>query len=141
MSSRNQRFFELKTYAIVANTDLGPFPILLVDELQDLGKTVYPIDLGGSRYVSGDEAFPSLLEAPPGIEAVIIALPRHRVGQVVEELPELHIRELWIQGGISLQTLARCEELGVEVHEADAHVYTRPGFSFGKLLLKISGKY
>ncbi len=141
--SINQRFFELGVIAVVGNTDLGPFPKDLVDELQDLDKTVVPIDMGGSRYVSGDEAFPSLLDAPnkPPIEGVIVSLPRHRVDDVVAQMGELNLTQLWLQGPGSLETRARCRELGIQVHEADAHAYTRPGFSFSKLMLKISGKY
>jgi predicted CoA-binding protein len=141
--SANQRFFEAGVIAVVANTDLGPFPKALVDELQDLDKTVVPIDMGGSRYVSGDEAFPSLLDAPnkPPIEAVIVLLPRHRVDDVVAQMQELNLSKLWLQRPCSTQTLAHCKELGIEVHEADAHAYTRPGFSFSKLMLKLSGRY
>lgn len=141
--SANQRFFDFGVIAVVANTDLGPFPKDLVDELQQLDKTVVPVDIGGSRYVSGDEAFPSLLDAPnkPRIEGVIVSLPRHRVDDVVAQMEELKLTHLWLQRPGSPQTLARCKELGIQVYEADAHAYTRPGFSFSKLMLKLSGRY
>ena len=120
MASRNQQFFALKKYAVVSNTDLQPFPGELYEELQDLDKKVYPIDMGGSRYVKGDEAFPTLLELPEKVEAVIVALPRHNVTEVVAHMVELGLARLWLQCNPSLEVLAACKKEGIEVHQADA---------------------
>lgn len=141
MASRNQAFFALRSFAVVSNTDLGPFPGALYDELAELDKDVYPVDLGGSRYVRGDEAFALLRLVPKRVEGVIVELPRHRVVDVIEEMVLLDWKQLWVQGSASQPVQLRCKEHGIELHQGDARAYTRPGFSWSKLLLKLSGGY
>lgn len=142
MASDNERFFELGSFAVVGNTDLSPFPGVIYAELRDSGRTVYPVDLGGSRYIQGDEAFPSLHDLPIKVAGVVVVLPRHRVDAVIEQMVELGMSDLWAQGGASPQVVSTCREREIHLIDGiDARAYTSKGFSFSRLLLKLTGRY
>ena len=142
MPSAREQFFAQEMLAIVGNSDLGPFPGQLYAELRGLVREVYPVDLGGSRYVQGDEAFASLADLPvTRVDGVIISLPRHKAPDVVDEMVQLGIKQLWLQGGHTPELQQICDQNGITIHSGNARVYTRPGFSLGRTLLKLIGRY
>ena len=144
--SEKQTFFDLQSFAVVGNTDFRPFPKLTYGNLRELGKKVFPVELGGARYVEGDEAFPSVADLPEKVDGVIIELPRHKVMDVVTQVAESGIRDLWLHMGCdSPEVLAFCEEQGIQVrHGGCAVMYTQQGFSYHSIhrfLVKLVGKY
>ncbi len=143
MRSEREAFFELQRYAVVGHTDLRPFPNPIYRALRERGKSVYPVDLGGARYVEGDEAFAGLAELPEAVEAAILDVPRDRVPPVVEDAASMHLGKLWLQPGCeSVEALGLCEARGVIVHTgARAELYLGSGFSAGRLLAKLLGRY
>ena len=114
-SSRRGRFFALRRFAIVGDTDGLPFPRQAHATLRGLGRVVYPVDLGGARYVGGDEAFGSVAELPGPVDAAVLALPRRRLPSIVLELAARGVRHLWIEEGQSPEALELCRRHDLEV--------------------------
>ena len=146
MASQKEAFFQLRSFAVVGNTDLKPFPKITYGNLRALGKKVFPVDLGGARYVEGDEAFESVRELPERVDGVVVELPRHKVMPVVEQVAECRIEHLWLhQGSDSDEVLQFCEQQGIQVRRGGCAVmYTQRGFtlhSIHKFFVKLAGKY
>ena len=146
MPSDKEAFFELGSFAVVGNTDLRPFPRITYRNLRDLGKTVFPVELGGARYVEGDEAFASVRELPEPVDGVIVELPRRAVLDVVQDVISQGIRNLWLHAGCDTpEVLQLCAERGVHAHHGGCAVmYTHQGFSFHSLhraVVKLLGRY
>jgi len=146
MPSEKEAFFTLGTYAVVGNTDFRPFPKLTYRNLRQLGKKVFPVEMGGSRFVEGDEAFSCVADLPQQVDGVVLELPRHKVMEVVEQVVEAGIGHLWLHMGCdSLEVLNRCKEKGINVrHGTCAVMYTQQGFSYHSIhrfLMKLLGKY
>ncbi len=66
--------------------------------------------------VEGVAAFPSLAQAPDGIEAVTIVTPPGITERVVEDMARLGIRHVWMQPGAESEAaVARAVGLGMNV--------------------------
>jgi predicted CoA-binding protein len=146
MPSEKEEFFQLKSFAVVGNTDFRPFPKITYRNLRKLDKRVFPVELGGARYVEGDEAFPTVADLPERVDGVIVELPRHKVMPVVKDVAEEGIKNLWLHMGCdSPEVLEFCKEKGIHVrYGACAVMYTHQGFSFHSIhrfLAKLFGKY
>ena len=146
MPSEKEAFFSLGSYAVVGNIKLRPFPRLTYRNLRQLGKKVLPVEMGGSRYVEGDEAFPSVADLPERVDGVVVELPRNRVMEVAVQVSEAGIRHLWLHMGCDPpEVLAFCEEQGINVrHGSCAVMYTQQGLSYHSIhrwLMKLVGKY
>lgn len=144
--SPHRAFLALERFAVVGNSDLRPFPRGSCDGLRRLGKKVYPVDLGGSRYVGGDEAFPALEDLPEPVEGVVIDLPRHLVAAVVRQAADRGLRDLWVEPpGECPEAQALGAERGLRIHTGiPLAVYTGQGFSYHTLqrwVAKLLGKY
>lgn len=117
--TRPPSFFELERFAVVGATDLRPFPHEVYRALRERGLAVHPVDLAGSRYVAGDEAFASLAELPEPCVAVLCDLPRARVLPVIRQAAEAGARAVWLLDGESPEATALAAELGLRLERGD----------------------
>jgi len=146
MASDKETFFALQSFAVVGHTDRRPFPKLTYNNLRKLGKNVFPVDIGGSRYVEGDEAFPSVTEVPEAVEGVIVEIPRDQVLEVARQVAEIGIRDLWLhQGCDSPEVVQFCQEQGIHLRRGSCAVmYTQQGLSYHSIhraLAKLFRRY
>ncbi len=146
MTSDKEQFFQLQSFAVVGSSDLKPFPKITYRNLRGLGRKVFPVDMGGSRTVEGDEAFRLLTDLPETVDGVIIEVPRHKVMEVVQQADQLGIKDVWLhQGCESPSVLQFCQEKGLRARSGGCGVmYTQEGFSYHsihKFIVKILGKY
>lgn len=146
MPSDNERFFQLKSFAVVSNTSLKPFPKITYNNLKKLGKQVYPVDMGGARTVEGDPAFTALTDLPEPVEGVIVELPKDRVMEVARQVDEKQIKYLWLhQGSDSAEVIQFCKEQSINLRgRTCAVMYTQQGLSYHHIhkgIMKLLKKY
>lgn len=146
MPSDKEHFFDLQSFAVVGNSELKPFPKITFRNLKQRGKKVFPVELGGAKDVEGDAAFSGLADLPERVEGVIVELPRDKVKEVVEQVADAGIKDLWIHMGCDTpEVLQLCQEKGINVrHGGCAVMYTQQGFSYHsihKFFVKLFGKY
>jgi predicted CoA-binding protein len=117
--SRPPPFFELERFAVVGATDLRPFPHAVYRALRERGLCVHPVDLSGSRYVAGDEAFASLAELPEPCAAVLCDLPRARTLALLREAAAAGARAVWLLDGESPEATELATALGLWLERGD----------------------
>jgi predicted CoA-binding protein len=144
--SEKEAFFSLSSFAVVGNSDLKAFPKLTYGNLRQLGKTVYPVELGPAASVDGDQAYASLTELPGPVEGVIIELPAEHVMPVVEQCSAAGIGDVWLHMGTDTPAvLDYCQEQGMRVRRGTCAVmYTQQGLSFHSIhkgIMKLLGRY
>ncbi|MCB9556595.1 MAG: CoA-binding protein [Deltaproteobacteria bacterium] len=106
------------TLALVANSDRAAFPGRRYRALRDAGHEVVPVDLAGSRYVQGDEAFATLSAVPQRLDGVVVELPPSRILPLLDELVRLGISKLWLTNGVGPELSAHCQARGIELGKA-----------------------
>ncbi len=146
MPSNNERFFQLKSFAVISNSELKPFPKLTFNNLRKLGKQVFPVDMGGARSVDGVPAYAALVDLPEQVEGVILELPRGKVLEVVKQVDERQIKHLWLhQGSDSPEVVQFCRDNSINLRRGTCAVmYTQQGLSYHSIhkgIMKLLKKY
>jgi len=127
-------FFELRSFAVVGATDLRPFPHQVYRALRERGLTVHPVDLSGSRYVGGDEAFASLEDLPERVAGVLLDLPRARALELIRQAGAAGARAVWLLDGESVEAQELAAELGLQLERGDPRRALRPGSWLARLV-------
>jgi predicted CoA-binding protein len=146
MPSDREKFFELESFAVIGNTSLKAFPKLTYQNLRKLGKTVYPIDLGGKEEIEGDKAFGSVADLPGPVQGAVVEVPKDTVMDPISQVAEAGIQDLWLHmKSDTPEALAFCEEKGIRVRYGTCAVmYTHQGFSVHSIhkgIMKLFRKY
>jgi hypothetical protein len=117
MSSKSD-FFSDERFILVGDTGSRKFPLFTKRFLEERGKTVYAVDLGGSEgYLR------SLDEAPADAQAVIVEVPKERTEQVVTAALQKGVKKVWMhQMTDTPEALAACTTAGVRVETGGCSV-------------------
>ncbi len=129
MPSKNEQFFQRSSFAVIGNSKRKPFPVLTYGGLRRMGKTVYPVDLGGATTIKGDAAYQSLSALPQPVDAAIVEVPRNETLDAVKQVAEAGIMDVWLHMRTDTpEALAFCREHGINArHGSCAVMYTGAG--------------
>jgi predicted CoA-binding protein len=129
MPSQKETFFEHQTFAVIGNTDLKAFPKLTLRGLRRMGKKVHPVDLGGRSAGSSEKMLSKVDDLPEGVEAAVVEVPRRATMDVVEQLNQRGIKNLWLHmQSDSPEVLDFCKREGIDVRYGSCAVmYTGAG--------------
>ena len=106
---------KMKTVAVIgASSERHKFGNKAVRGLQRQGYEVVPINPHETQ-IEGLQAFPSVLDVPGGIDMATVYLPPDEGLNVLDEIAEKRIPELWINPGAeSSEVIRRARQLGLE---------------------------
>ena len=146
MASNKARFFDASSFAVVGNSQTKGFPLITYGNLRTMGKTVYPVDLGGAATVAGDTAYGSVAKIPGKVEAAIVEVPRRDTMDAVVQVVEAGIKDVWIhQRSETGAVVSYLRDKGIGYHIGGcAGMYTNNRLSYHsvhKRLWKLLGKY
>ncbi len=146
MPSDREQFFELPSFVVIGNASLKAFPKLTYRNLRQVGKTVYPVELGGKPTVEGDQAYGAVADLPETVQGAIIELPAAHTLSAVKQVAEAGIKDLWLHMlSESDEVLQFCEENGIRVRYGTCAVmYTQQGPSYHSIhkgIMKLLHKY
>ncbi len=129
MSSENEQFFLRLSFAVIGNSKRKGFPVLTYSGLRRMGKTVYPVDLGGATTIKGDAAYQSLSALPKPVDAAVVEVPRSETLDAVKQVADAGIKDVWLHMRTDTpEVLAYCREHGINVrHGTCAVMYTGAG--------------
>jgi predicted CoA-binding protein len=132
MASDKARFFDSPSFVVVGNTVAKGFPVISYRNLRRMGKTVYPVDLGGAAQIEGDEAFASVDAIPGQVEAAILELPRSATMDGLRAVVDAGIRRVWFhQKSDTPEAVSFCRQNGVDFHTGGCAVmYTNDRLSY-----------
>ena len=141
MSSKSD-FFTDDRFILVGDTGARKFPLFTKRFLEERGKTVYAVDLGGAEGYLG-----SLDAAPGDAQALIVEVPKERTEQVVSAALAKGITKVWIhQMTETPEALAACIAAGASVQSGGCAVmYLAPsgfsGHAIHRGIWKLIGRY
>ena len=106
---------KMKTVAVIgASSERHKFGNKAVRGFQRQGYEVVPINPHETQ-IEGLQAFPSVLDVPGGIDMATVDLPPDEGLNVLDEIAEKRIPELWINPGAeSSEVIRRARQLGLE---------------------------
>ena len=106
---------KMKTVAVIgASSERHKFGNRAVRGFQRQGYEVVPINPHETQ-IEGLQAFPSVLDVPGGIDMATVYLPPDEGLNVLDEIAEKRIPELWINPGAeSSEVIRRARQLGLE---------------------------
>jgi predicted CoA-binding protein len=141
MSTKSE-FFSAERFALIGDTRERAFPKLTRRYLEEKGKTVYPVDLGGAT----EGAVATVAELPGDVEAAIIEVPKERTAGVVEDVVAQGVPRVWIhQMTETPEAQDLCRERGVPLETGGCAVmYLAPTASPHALhrgIWKLIGRY
>jgi len=141
MSTKSE-FFSAQKYALVGDSRDRKFPNMTRRYLEERGKTVYPVDLGGTT----EGAVSTLDQLPSDVEAAIIEVPKERTAGVVEDAVARGIPRVWIhQMTDSPEAVALCKERGVPLETGGCAVMylapTTTPHAIHRGIWKLIGRY
>lgn len=127
--SKYEQFFQGSSFAVIGNSKRKSFPLLTYGGLRSMGKTVYPVDLGGAITIGGDAAYLSLGALSKPVDAVVIEVPRDQTLEAVKQVEEAGIADVWLHMRTeTAEALAFCRDHGINVrHGSCAVMYTGAG--------------
>ncbi len=145
MASDYERFWELRSFAVVGNAARKNFPLLTYRGLKTLGKVVYPVD-PSTEEVEGDRAFATLDALPEKVEAVVLEVPKEETRDWVAQAANAGIRDVWIHMQRETpEAVALAHEKGMNVRTGSCAVmYLNHGFNYHAIhrwIVKAVGKY
>jgi predicted CoA-binding protein len=110
---------EMKTVAVIgASNNRRKFGNIAVRAFQYAGYKVIPITPAATE-VEGLHAFASVLDVPEPIDMATVYVPPHVGEQVIGEIAEKGITEVWLNpGAASPRLLAQAHALGIRPIEA-----------------------
>lgn len=146
MASRKEQFFDANSFAVIGNSRTKGFPRLTYGYLRTMGKTVYPVDLGGGPTVEGDTAYASVADLPGDVEAAIIEVPRIETMDALRPVVDAGIKRVWFhQKSDTPEVVSYCRDQGLDFHVGGCAVmYTHNHLSYHtvhKQLWKLLGRY
>lgn len=141
MSTKSD-FFSADRFAVIGDTRDRKFPAMTQRFLQEQGKTVYTVDLGGGT----EGALDSMADLPSDVDAAIIEVAKERTTAVVEDVLDRGIDHVWIhQMTDTPEAVALCQERGVALETGGCAVmYNAPTSSLHALhrgIWKLLGRY
>lgn len=144
-SSNNEQFFLRLSFAVIGDSKRKGFPVLTYGGLRRMGKTVYPVDLGGATAIKGDTAYPSLSAVPKPVDAAVVEVPRSETLDALKQVADAGIKDVWLHMRTDTpEALAFCREHGINArHGSCAVMYTGAG-SYHRIhrgLAKLVRKY
>lgn len=146
MASNKASFFNATSYVVVGNSRTKGFPVITYRNLRRMGKTVYPVDLGGGDTVEGDKAYASVAEVPGDVDAAIIEVPAEQTLAAAKSVVEAGIGHVWLhQRSDTPAVVSYLRDHQVDYHtNGCAVMYTNNRLSMHSIhrgLWKMLGKY
>ncbi len=102
MATRNENIEAMlaaKTFAVVgASTNQEKYGYLVYKSLKNFGKTAYPVN-PRAKEIDGDPSYASVADLPETPEVVISVVPPAITEDLVGQLADRGIKNLWMQPG------------------------------------------
>jgi len=144
MASAHEHFWEHNSFVVVGDSEMKGFPFLTYRGLKRLGKTVVPVDLGGS-VVDDDQTVRKIEDLLTSVEAAVLELPRERTAEIIAKVAAIGIRNVWLhQGTDTPAALKAAQSAGLKVLHGNCAVMYVNCTSFHKihrLLWRFLGRY
>jgi uncharacterized protein len=145
MSSAQEQFWALRSFAFVGHSARKPFPRVSYGEARKHGKAVYPVD-GSVPEVLGDRTFADLASLPERVDGVVLEVPPEETAGWVERAAAAGLRRVWIHDGCETpQALEQAQRAGLEVLTGHCAVmYLSQGFSahaVHRFFTRLAGRY
>jgi predicted CoA-binding protein len=145
MASEFETFWDNEKFAVVAHSEVKPFPILTYGALKRAeGKTVYPVD-PTTDTIEGDSTYPDLASLPEVVDAVVLEPPKEETAGWIEKAAEAGITEVWIHMGRETpEAIELARERGLKLRTGTCAVqYLTGGFphNIHRALRKLVGRW
>ena len=135
MKDAINKFFKAETYAVIGvSSNPRKFGNVVYRSLKEHGLTVYPVNPRLTE-VDGDTCYPSVLELPYTVHAVVTVVPPEVTTAVVADCARTNIRAIWMQqGSESKAAIEKAEYHGIEViHGQCILMFMEPVKSFHRV--------
>jgi predicted CoA-binding protein len=145
MPSQFETFWDNEKFAVVAHSEVKPFPTMTYGALKRAeGKTVYPVD-PTTDTIEGDPAFPDLGSLPEAVDALVLESPKEETAGWIEQAAAAGITEVWIHMGRETpEAIELARERGVNLRTGTCAVqYLMGGFphNIHRALRKLVGRW
>lgn len=146
MRAKINKFFKAETYAVVGvSSNRRKFGNVVYRALKDHGFTVYPVNPKLTE-IDGDKCYPSVLELPYNVHAVVTVVPPEVTTATVVDCARTNIRSIWMQqGSESKEAIEKAEYHGIDViHGQCVLMFLEPVKSLHKVhrwVNKVVGAY
>ncbi|HCV43826.1 MAG TPA: CoA-binding protein [Bacteroidetes bacterium] len=107
-------FLASKTLAVVGvSGKRRGFGYTVYKDLQGKGYKVYPVN-PAAESIDGEKCYPNVRSLPEKVDGIVLVVPPAQTDQVVREVAEAGIRQVWMQQGAESKSAIRfCEEKGI----------------------------
>jgi uncharacterized protein len=114
-SERVGHFYECESFAIIGMSKTRKnFAWTIFEQLSQLGKRVYPININAGNY-QGAQFYRSLAELPEIPEAVILSVDPASAKGMLEELKDCGAKYIWFQqGSFNDEVLSEGTRIGLD---------------------------